>query len=206
MSRPRNDHLSKSYKEYLSKKTKLLAYEDEDEEEDNVTCHMCLQDFWNKTYLFDHLQYDHGISDPEAYEKKRRVEMSKSHGIFNSKPEIINHFENCYPAHSQKDSKQLGGHEKRKRGRPPGSKNQIKFIAMKRNVSNSVQTIDLDKSNIPKRGCPRKNKKLQRRKKDLSETTLDDSDNSHVASTWGSTATSRKKWMQLREDFSDDSD
>ena len=134
------------------------------------------------------------------------VEMSKRHPIFNSKPEIINHFENCYPANSQKDSKQLGGHEKRKRGRPPGSKNQIKFIAMKRNVSNSVQTIDLDKSNIPKRGCPRKNKKLQRRKKDLSETTLDDSDNSHVASTWGSTTTSRKKWIQLREDFSDDSD
>ena len=67
MSRPRNYHLSNSYKE-----NKLLTDED-----DGVTCHMCLQGFWYKNYLFDHLQYDHGISDPEAYEKKRRVEMSK---------------------------------------------------------------------------------------------------------------------------------
>ena len=117
----------------------LNDLKDEDENEDNVICHMCLQDFWNKTYLFDHLRYDHEISDPEAYEKKRCVEMSKSHQIFNSKPEIINHFENCYPAYSQKDSKQIGGHEKRKRGRPPGSKNHIKFIGMKRNVLNLVQ-------------------------------------------------------------------
>ena len=169
---------------------------------------MCLQDFWNKTYLFDHLQYDHGISDPETYEKKRHVDMSKSTRIFNSKPETINHFKNCYPAptHSRKDSKKLEGHKKRKRGRPPGSKNHIKFIGMKRNVSNSVQKKDLDENNISKRGCPRKNKKFKRRKKDVSETTLNGSDNSHVASTRGSTDTSRKKWMQLREDFSDDSE
>jgi hypothetical protein len=50
-----------------------------------------------------------------------------------------------------------------------------------------------------KRGRPRKIqgviKKTQSRKRDISETTSDDSDNSDigVASSWGSTATSRKR-------------
>ena len=53
----------------------------------------------------------------------------------------------------------LGGHGKKKRGRPPGSKNKIKVIAigMKGDVSNL-------KSDIPKLGLPRK---IQR--KDASE-------------------------------------
>ena len=51
----------------------------------------------------------------------------------------------------------LGGHGKKKRGRPPGSKNKIKVTATKRNVSNL-------KSDIPKLGLP---KKIQR--KDASE-------------------------------------
>ena len=124
--RPRKYPWSNAQKEYLSahsKKLKLLADED-----DGITCHMCLQGFWYKTYLFNYLNTYHGISDPEAYEKKRRGGESFSKNVkqsldwkvnvttccsclqtFNSKLEIINHFQNCYPAQSRKDSKQLEG-------------------------------------------------------------------------------------------------
>merc|ERR1712016_116977 len=39
---------------------------------DGVTCRMCLQPFWYKSQLFEHLKTVHSISDPERYEKEER--------------------------------------------------------------------------------------------------------------------------------------
>merc|ERR1712226_1287682 len=47
--------------------TKLL-----DDEDDGVTCRMCLQPFWYKSQLHDHLKSTHSITDPERYEKEER--------------------------------------------------------------------------------------------------------------------------------------
>ena len=43
-----------------------------DDEDDGVTCRMCLQPFWYKSELFEHLKTLHSISDPERYEKEER--------------------------------------------------------------------------------------------------------------------------------------
>lgn len=43
-----------------------------DDEDDGVTCRMCLQPFWYKSQLHDHLKAVHSISDPERYEKEER--------------------------------------------------------------------------------------------------------------------------------------
>ena len=43
-----------------------------DDEDDGVTCRMCLQPFWYKSQLFEHLKTVHSISDPERYEKEER--------------------------------------------------------------------------------------------------------------------------------------
>ena len=43
-----------------------------DDEDDGVTCRMCLQPFWYKSQLFEHLKAVHSISDPERYEKEER--------------------------------------------------------------------------------------------------------------------------------------
>lgn len=43
-----------------------------DDEDDGVTCRMCLQPFWYKSQLHDHLKTTHSISDPERYEKEER--------------------------------------------------------------------------------------------------------------------------------------
>jgi hypothetical protein len=43
-----------------------------DDEDDGVTCRMCLQPFWYKSQLHDHLKSTHSISDPERYEKEER--------------------------------------------------------------------------------------------------------------------------------------
>ena len=42
------------------------------DEDDGVTCRMCLQPFWYKSELFEHLKTLHSISDPERYEKEER--------------------------------------------------------------------------------------------------------------------------------------
>ena len=36
-----------------------------DDEDDGVTCRMCLQPFWYKSQLHDHLKSTHSISEPE---------------------------------------------------------------------------------------------------------------------------------------------
>jgi hypothetical protein len=36
-----------------------------DEEDDGLTCRMCLQSFWYKTELLDHLKTTHSITDPD---------------------------------------------------------------------------------------------------------------------------------------------
>jgi len=43
-----------------------------DDEDDGVTCRMCLQPFWYKSQLHDHLKSTHSITDPERYEKEER--------------------------------------------------------------------------------------------------------------------------------------
>lgn len=48
---------------------RLQLMEDED---DGLTCRMCLQPFWYKSQLHDHLKSTHSISDPERYEREER--------------------------------------------------------------------------------------------------------------------------------------
>lgn len=48
---------------------RLQLLEDED---DGLTCRMCLQSFWYKSQLIDHLRASHSISDPERYEREER--------------------------------------------------------------------------------------------------------------------------------------
>jgi hypothetical protein len=43
-----------------------------DEEDDGLTCRMCLQQFWYKSQLLDHLKGTHSISDPDRYERDER--------------------------------------------------------------------------------------------------------------------------------------
>merc|ERR1719346_117067 len=43
-----------------------------DDEDDGVTCRMCLQPFWYKSQLHEHLKTTHSITDPERYEKEER--------------------------------------------------------------------------------------------------------------------------------------
>ena len=43
-----------------------------DDEDDGLTCRMCLQQFWYKTELLDHLKGSHSISDPDRYEREER--------------------------------------------------------------------------------------------------------------------------------------
>ena len=43
-----------------------------DDEDDGLTCRMCLQQFWYKSELLDHLKGTHSISDPDRYEREER--------------------------------------------------------------------------------------------------------------------------------------
>lgn len=43
-----------------------------DDEDDGLTCRMCLQQFWYKSELHDHLKGSHSISDPDRYEREER--------------------------------------------------------------------------------------------------------------------------------------
>lgn len=43
-----------------------------DDEDDGVTCRMCLHSFWYKSQLHEHLKSSHSISDPERYEREER--------------------------------------------------------------------------------------------------------------------------------------
>ena len=40
-----------------------------DDEDDGVTCRMCLQPFWYKSQLHDHLKSMHSIKNPGKYER-----------------------------------------------------------------------------------------------------------------------------------------
>ncbi len=48
---------------------RLHLLEDED---DGLTCRMCLQSFWYKSQLTDHLKANHLVTDPEKYEREER--------------------------------------------------------------------------------------------------------------------------------------
>ena len=43
-----------------------------DDEDDGLTCRLCLQAFWYKTQLIDHLKDTHSIADPVKYEREER--------------------------------------------------------------------------------------------------------------------------------------
>ena len=43
-----------------------------EEEDDGLTCRMCLQSFWYKSQLIDHLKASHSVTDPERYEREER--------------------------------------------------------------------------------------------------------------------------------------
>lgn len=43
-----------------------------DDEDDGLTCRMCLQSFWYKTHLLEHLKDAHSISEPDRYEREER--------------------------------------------------------------------------------------------------------------------------------------
>jgi hypothetical protein len=47
--------------EYLFLRFRLQLLEEED---DGLTCRMCLQPFWYKSELHDHLKSTHSITDP----------------------------------------------------------------------------------------------------------------------------------------------
>ena len=42
----------------------------DDEDDDGPSCQKCLQPFWYKSQLHDHLKSAHFITDPERYEKE----------------------------------------------------------------------------------------------------------------------------------------
>ena len=44
----------------------------DDEDDDGPSCQKCLQPFWYKSQLHDHLKSAHYITDPERYEKEER--------------------------------------------------------------------------------------------------------------------------------------
>jgi hypothetical protein len=48
---------------------RLALLEDED---DGLTCRMCLQSFWYKAQLLDHLKSTHSIAEPDRYEREER--------------------------------------------------------------------------------------------------------------------------------------
>lgn len=43
-----------------------------DDEDDGLTCRMCLQSFWYKAHLLEHLKDAHSISEPDRYEREER--------------------------------------------------------------------------------------------------------------------------------------
>jgi hypothetical protein len=43
-----------------------------EEEDDGLTCRMCLQPFWYRSELHDHLKTTHSITEPDRYEKEER--------------------------------------------------------------------------------------------------------------------------------------
>ena len=46
-----------------------------DDDDDDLTCRVCLSSFWYRTQLIEHLEKTHSVKDPEAFlkEKRRRV-------------------------------------------------------------------------------------------------------------------------------------
>uniref|UniRef100_A0A0K2TZ89 C2H2-type domain-containing protein n=1 Tax=Lepeophtheirus salmonis TaxID=72036 RepID=A0A0K2TZ89_LEPSM len=48
-----------------------------EEEDDGLTCRLCLQSFWYKSALIEHLKTIHSISDPVRYEREEREKKLK---------------------------------------------------------------------------------------------------------------------------------
>ena len=44
-----------------------------DDEDDGLTCRMCLASYWYKAELLEHLKTVHSISEPDKYEKEERA-------------------------------------------------------------------------------------------------------------------------------------
>ena len=46
-----------------------------DDDDDDLTCRVCLSSFWYRTQLIEHLEKTHSVKDPEAFlnEKRRRI-------------------------------------------------------------------------------------------------------------------------------------
>ena len=53
---------------------RLHLLEDED---DGLTCRMCLQQFWYKSHLMEHLKSNHSIAEPDKYEREEREKKLK---------------------------------------------------------------------------------------------------------------------------------
>ena len=50
-----------------------------EEEDDGLTCRMCLQPFWYKSQLHDHLKSTHSISEPGNDKKHSHSSFSDVH-------------------------------------------------------------------------------------------------------------------------------
>ena len=48
-----------------------------DDEDDGLTCRMCLQQFWYKSELLDHLKGTHSIADPDRYERDEKDKRTR---------------------------------------------------------------------------------------------------------------------------------
>jgi len=69
----------------ISPRLKLVADED-----DGLTCRICLFPFWYQSELFEHLKYTHDIADPKRFEieekeKKIRYQREEQQKIAISK-------------------------------------------------------------------------------------------------------------------------
>lgn len=65
--RPRTVNRPMHRQQLLPPRLQLL-----DDEDDGVTCRMCLQAFWYKNQLLEHLKTNHSITDPDRYEREER--------------------------------------------------------------------------------------------------------------------------------------
>merc|ERR1719201_930385 len=43
-----------------------------DDDDDDLTCRVCLSSFWYRTQLLEHLEKSHSVKDPDAYLKEKR--------------------------------------------------------------------------------------------------------------------------------------
>ena len=73
VGRPSNNTTPRKVESVVAKVDKTPSMFDDDD--DDLTCRVCLSSFWYRTQLLEHLQKTHSVKDPDAYlqEKKSRV-------------------------------------------------------------------------------------------------------------------------------------